>query len=514
MPLFVMLWLIGSAFAYHERRPRWWALSWGAALLLVQLHPSGAIFLFSSVFIWLAAGREGRSWRWAALGVLLALLPAIPWLAACWSGEIAFSLERLPFIGEGKRSLSYNLRPLIEILTTKYWQSWFRGTNWAELEGIFRPLEIFFVPMLLAYGISVIHVFWQSWRGGPRRRLNLIVAVWFLLSIFFIPFVSYELHSFVYYLPLLPAPFLALAVSWHRLRGGWRTVSLAAILLLCSLQARVVWGSAQYIRNAVASGDEMIWAAGGYTPLSRQRAIAEAAREVVESGEASEIFHLLRPIYTVEYETLAFALPLLSGMPTRILDQKAPHFVYPAAPSVWFMDTENTEWPVEYAAAGEAAQIGQYRLYLLPGGVGPVPKYPLPERPAYANGIQLLGYDALLCNGNWRLHWTPASTASQGERTHFFVHFLDAYGEVLAQSDLRTYDHRYWRVGDYIVTNFDFGQSLRELPIETLRVGLYSFLDEMESTVSGGIYTLDERGRPWVYWGNAVDLPYRENCPS
>ena len=63
MPLFVMLWLIGSAFAYHERRPRWWALSWGAAVLLIQLHASGVIFIFSSGFIWLAAGREGRSWR-------------------------------------------------------------------------------------------------------------------------------------------------------------------------------------------------------------------------------------------------------------------------------------------------------------------------------------------------------------------------------------------------------------------------------------------------------------------
>ena len=512
MSPFVMLWLIGSAFAYHERRPRWWGLSWGAAILLVQIHASGAIFLFASGLLWLMAGREGRSWRWAGMGFLLAMIPALPWLAAHLSGEIGFHPERLPFIGEGKRALRYNLRPLFEMLTTKYWQSWFRGTDWAELEGIFRPLEILFVPMLLVYGISAIHVFRQSWRGGPRRRLNLIVAIWLLLPIFFFPFVSHELHSLVYYLPLLPAPFLALAVSWQRLRKRWRPVSLLAILFLCAVQARVVLGSAQYIRSAVESGDETVWAAGGYTPLSRQLAIAEAARETVESGEASEIIHLVHPIYTVEYETLTFALPLLSGMPTRILDQSAPHMVYPTAASVWFMDTQNTEWPAEYAEADEVARIGQYRLYLLPGGVGPAPENPLAERTGYANGIQLLGYGELQCNGNWQLHWTPGPAGEDGDPVHFFAHLLDEDGNVLAQREVRSYDYRYWRDGDHIITNFDFGPGVVGLPVEIVRIGLYSFLDEMDSKASGGNYILDERGRLWVYWNQAVDLPYREGC--
>ena len=442
---------------------------------------------------------------------LLALVPALPWLEAHLSGEIGFQPERFPFIGEEKRGLRYNFRPLLEILTTNYWRKGFRGENMAELERLFRSLEILFVPILLAYAMGVIRVYWNSWRG-PLRRLNLIFATWFLLPIVFFPFVSYEDNTFVYHLPLLPAPFLALAVCWQRLRKGWRPVSLLAILLLCGLQARVVWGSVQYIRGAVANGDETVWAAGGYTPLSRQRAIAETARETVESGEASEIFHLLRPIYTVEYETLTFALPLLSGMPTRILDQSAPHMVYPTAASVWFMDTQNTEWPAEYAVAGEVARIGQYRLYLLPGGVGPAPENPLAERTGYANGIQLLGYGELQCNGNWQLHWTPGPAGEDGDPVHFFAHLLGEVGNVLAQREVRSYDYRYWRDGDHIITNFDFGPGVVGLPVEIVRIGLYSFLDEMDSKASSGNYILDERGRLWVYWNQAVDLPYREGC--
>ena len=460
MSLFVMIWLFGTAFAYYERRTRWWALSWGTAVLLVQIHTSGVIFLFSSGVLWLLAGREGRSWKWALLGILLALIPALPWLAAHLNGEIAFQTERFPFIGEGKRSLRFNVQPIFEILTTNFWQRSFQGGNMAALARLFRPLEILFVPILIVYAISVIRVYGASWRG-PQERLNQILAAWFLLPLVFFPIVSYEDNTLVYLLPLLPAPFLAVAFSWNRLRGRWCTISLLAITLLCVLQARVVWGSAQYIRDAEAAGDEMIWAAGGYTPLNRQRAIARAAKETVESGEASEIFHLIRPVYTVEHETLAYALPLLSGMPARILDRSEPHFVFPAQPSVWFLDTQNAAWPTQYTMAEEIQAIGQYRLYLLPGEAGPAPEFSLPERPTFDNGIQLLGYDGVPCDGNWRLHWTPIPAVENEVPVHFFVHLLDEAGQVLAQKDVRSYDRPYWRDGDHIVTSFDFGPGVR-----------------------------------------------------
>ena len=170
-------------------------------------------------------------------------------------------------------------------------------------------------------------------------------------------------------------------------------------------------------------------------------------------------------------------------------------------------------------------QIGPYVLYHLPGGAWPVPQYPLAERPEYANGLRLLGYDELGCDGSWQLHWTPpAIPGKEDEHVHFFIHLLNATGERLTQRDLRAYDARAWRpgdhtdtsadevwdwrAGDHVVTSIDFGQALNDLPIETIRIGLYYYSDDTES-FQGDIYALDELGRPWEY---AVDIPYEEKC--
>ena len=64
------------------------------------------------------------------------------------------------------------------------------------------------------------------------------------------------------------------------------------------------------------------------------------------------------------------------------------------------------------------------------------------------------------------------------------------------------------RAGDHVVTSVYFGQSLDNLPIGTIRVGLYTYSDETLS-FQEGIYALDELGRPWEY---AVDIPYEVTC--
>ena len=118
----------------------------------------------------------------------------------------------------------------------------------------------------------------------------------------------------------------------------------------------------------------------------------------------------------------------------------------------------------------------------------------------------------------------PAHQARKGEHVHFFVHLLDAASEGLAQRDLRAYDAGAWcpldhtdkdadevwdlRADDHIVTSVYFGQSLDNLPIGTIRVGLYTYSDETLS-FQEGIYALDELGRPWEY---AVDIPYEGTC--
>ena len=163
--------------------------------------------------------------------------------------------------------------------------------------------------------------------------------------------------------------------------------------------------------------------------------------------------------------------------------------------------------------ASEIQAIGQYRLYILPGEAGPAPEFSLPERPMFDVGIQLLGYDGVPCDGNWQLHWTPIPAAENDVPVHFFVHILDGAGQVLAQKDARSYDRQYWRDGDHIVTSFDFGRGFAGQSIDSVKIGLYSFLDEVNTTDSSGRYVMDERGQFWVYWDTAVELPFNESCP-
>ena len=106
------------------------------------------------------------------------------------------------------------------------------------------------------------------------------------------------------------------------------------------------------------------------------------------------------------------------------------------------------------------------------------------------------------------MHWTPGPAIEDGDPVHFFVHLLDAEGAKLAQRDLRAFDVRDWRDGDHIVTKIIFGQELRGLPIETIRVGLYYFSVE-ENTYKEGIAALDGSGQPTNY---AIDTPHVGEC--
>ncbi|MCE2489559.1 MAG: hypothetical protein J4G17_06250 [Anaerolineae bacterium] len=502
MPAFVMLWAWGTALAHHERRRRWWALSWAAAAWLFQLHPGGVIFLISSALL---SGVSIRarvfSWRAAAMGLAPGLLPALPWLGAHVSGATVINQGRLPFVGEGKRELIYNWQPLMDFLAAANLERWLRGDGLAGLRVHFAPLDSLAPVAMLSYALAGAWVLWQAARA-PGRAPYRVLAPWLLLPLAF-PAVSYSSYAIIYYLPLLPAPFLALAAGWTALRRGWRRPVAAILLAWCALNANAIWQSAQFVRAGVARDDAEIRAVGGGAPLSAQLAIATAAREAIDAGMAAELFVALRPVYGVEYEQLAHAMPHLAGNPaTRILNTREAHLVYPAQASVWLIDSNQGTLPQGYESAAALTRNALYRLFLLPGGAAPAPQFPLPERPGFANGLRLIGHDVPDCDaGRMRLHWIPG--AAGDTRFHFFNHLLDAAGNLLAQRDVPAWDSPQWRAGDVILSTVDFGLSLNDLPGGSWRVGVYEYPS------LAPVNALDKQGRPWRY---AVDIPLSGLC--
>ena len=510
MPPFVMLWVIAICLAFHERRWRWLVLSWAAAWLLLQLHAGGIIFLFINLLL-LLGYRQWKQGFYTVFGSILGVLPALPWLYAHVFGPAVWYLERMPYAGGG--GIRYHRGPLIEFLTAGHLANFFRGANWEFLKEQLAPLQTASTFWMLAYGGAALWILWRAVRRKDRI-LERIVALWLFTPLLF-GFVSHRSYTNVYYLPLLPAPMIVLSIGIEQIHNHKRWLAhwiIIALCGLCVLNLRSVRATYQFISEGLKNEDANIWADGGGTPLGAQLAIASEAQERVRNGQISDILLLIRPVLLVEHDMMAFAFPFhLRDVPQRLLDISAAHRVYPAVATALLWDENGSELPDSYMGrVEEISTQAPYRLYLLPAGSAPVPRYPFGEHPEYANGLRLLGFDALRCAGDWRLHWTPGPTEEGGHPVHFFVHLLDADGVGLAQIDLRAYDSRYWRMGDHIVTEFDFGQELAELPIETIRVGLYRFSEGTQSDV-GGIYALDEEGRPWEY---AVDIPFEGNCSS
>ncbi|MCY3908291.1 MAG: hypothetical protein OXF63_13695 [Anaerolineaceae bacterium] len=502
MPLLVMIWAWGTALAFHERRGRWWSLSWGAAAWLFQLHPGGAIFLITSGLLSGVAIRTGVfSWRAAALGLALGLAPALPWLAAFLEGRTAIDHERLPLLSEGKRELIYNWRPLVDLLAAGNLERWFRGDGLDALRAQFAPLDLLAPVAVTACALAALWVLWQALRA-PQRAPWRVLAPWLLLPLAF-PVVSYASYAIIYYLPLLPAFFLALAAGWSALRLRWRRLIAAALFVYCALNANAVWQAAHFVRAGVARDDAEIWAVGGGAPLSTQLAIATAAQQAIDEGIAAELIVALRPVYGLEYEQLAHAMPFHArNAPTRILNTDEPHLVYPAQPALLLLDARQTTLPPGYGEAQERARNTRYRLHLLPGGAAPAPQYPLPGQPGFANELRLTGHDAPDCGaGRIHLHWVPGPAADT--RFHFFNHLLDTEGNLLAQRDIPAWDSSQWRAGDVILSTVDFGLSLNEVPGESWRVGMYEYPS------LAPVNALDPEGRPWQY---AIDIPLAGLC--
>ena len=340
MPFFVMLWAISCAFAYHERRVRWWALGWAAALWLLQLHPSGIIFPASSVLLSGAAilGDRRYAWRWAAIGLVLGILPAIPWLAAHIDGSASLTSELLPFVSEYKSGFYYNWKLLVDFLTGQDLANRFQGTGLEQLQAQTSSLNSLAPAAMLAVGLATAFVLWKAIRS-PNRKLYLVLVPWLLLPLIF-PAVSWQNEQkMVYLLPLLPAPFFAIAAACRFMPLTWRRLAYCLVAAWCALNAQIVWRCVAFVHNGLAMNDAQITAIEGGPPLASPLRVAEAARNAIQQGDADEVIVLVRPVYELEHEFLVRAMPLLMhDLSVRFLNLHDSSFVFPARNSLLLLD--------------------------------------------------------------------------------------------------------------------------------------------------------------------------------
>lgn len=322
-------------------------------------------------------------------------------------------------------------------------------------------------------------------------------------------------YTLAYYLPVLPAPCIALAVLMkHLVRAFSRpgVVLTAALLVLCILNFGAVWAIDQQGNEDIRREDPAshAWSTGDYTPpLPWQLEMARQIHQMLDAGDATElilVFHVDKG-ESAEYLRWPFEHHL-RGHRLRVLDSKQTHLLYPRGTPLFLWNERESVMKANLQGDWQLhLKVGPFYLFESSAG-RPAPETLFRKRPVYENGLQLVGYDALKCEGNWELHWSPGPADGDSSPLHFFVHLLDGAAEKLAQRDLRVYDPGDWREGDRIATTFDFGRELKGLPIETIRVGLYHFSDETNSYLKG-INALDEQGQPRQY---AIDIPLKGPC--
>ncbi len=446
------------------------------------------------------------------------MLPTLPWLYAQATGAAQLGLDFTSTVGNV--GLRINFQKTIQFLAARDLAANFISEGRDQLVAQLAYMHYLAPIWLLLYLGSLLFLVWRVRRVVAKQRpLYLFLSIWYVFSFGF-TIVTDASYTLVYYLPMLPVPCIALAVMWQQLterRPQLRWLVASVLLVLCALNLNAVWSIEQYIRNEIRrmditshtlSLDQWVYP----TPLVWQTEIAEEMRSLLDAGDASELIFLQ---YATPFEgQYRMRLPFmyhLRGYDVRVVSFSRPHLIYPERAALYLRNESDLRHNGDYVKEFEfRREVGPYHLYRLPGNVAPAPQFPLPERPGYANGLRLLGYDALRCDGKWQLHWTPGPPDKEGEPVHYFVHLLDASGVGLAHSDLRAYDIGDWRAGDHIIMTFGFGQELQGLPIKTIRVGLYSYSDEMKS-FQEGIYALDEQGRPWEY---AVDIPFAGECAA
>ena len=96
--------------------------------------------------------------------------------------------------------------------------------------------------MLLYLGSLLFLVWWVRRVVAKQRPLDLFLSIWYVFSFGF-TIVTDASYTLVYYLPLLPAPCIVLALMWKQMSERFPPVRLPvaiAVLAHCTLNLNAV----------------------------------------------------------------------------------------------------------------------------------------------------------------------------------------------------------------------------------------------------------------------------------
>lgn len=510
LPLFVMVWVISAALALVEGRRWWLAVHVVCLAVAVQIHLA-AIALAPATLVLLIVFRRRVDWRPLAVGVLLSLLLAAPFLV-----YLAPRLGDASPLGSGSAeplSISTDALGYATMITAGNDIHSLAGPEQfqAYLAGVppMAPVHALWLLLVLGGVVWLGAAMWRAW-ALPSSQVGLILLVWLAapIAVFLWPWTPVHLH---YFIAVLPAPYLIAGVFVGAITArarAWGRVLVWALLLGSSALQVVALLSLLNLVGSVATP-------GGFgTPLAITLAAADRAREQVADGAAEVLVAGSGSSPTVDSFPAEFDA-LLYDVPRRFVDSTA-EALFPAQTTVVIADDRH-EMPGGattdlYEAAATAvesipARVGEGQLLVLslPADSAPPPETPLEPPVLLANWVTLLGTDGPAAAAEqerwWQVHWRTGDNADSAVY-HFFNHVLGPDGARLAQVDARAFDGAQWRAGDVVVSRFRLPWPPADGPRPAaIRLGMYRYPELTP------VPLLDEAGNPYA---ESLDLPLNE----
>ncbi len=498
LPFFVILWGVSAVYGFIEGRSKFVAAHLLLLSVVVQIHFAGISLIPVTIILILLFWRR-INWKSLFLGAVLGILTAAPFYLYLWRN--GFSSAQLPSVGEAaNRAISWAALQLAAMITV--------GSNIHSIAGpeAFQELLARLPDMRFVFwlwgGLWLLSFVYLLVSAGKERKsvpsqAVFVLLLWMLISTVF--FLSWQSSPVVlhYFIPLLPAPYIAIGICldqiWKKADSRWLTAfGLALVGISAVFQFWSAFAVILFVGRYATPG-------GFGAPAAHQLQAARHAKGMLASTDAVEILVMGEGEHPLLNEFPAVWQALLGDTPHRFVDAEKSA-LFPAMPAIALRSMADISEGDLYHNFTQSAHTVPYRqgesgiqLFYLPGNARQ-PQNAFDETHLLANWTRLLGYDSLQIDGEeaaWVIYWQAADNAASADY-HIFNHLINGKGERVAQADAAAFSPLQWRAGDHIASHFTLPWSPTYPPPLKIRVGMYEF-----STLEA-VLLLDVAGNPYT----------------
>jgi hypothetical protein len=496
LPLVTLAFIAAVLTGFTRKSPRAQIAAWITFAALIGLHWGGLAFL-PILLIFMALEYKKILPRAALLiGPALCGLAVLPYIIqdAFQGGQ---NISGLLHYGGRSGAFTWDALSYAFQLTGSAEIANHAGTLYPQFRAGLPDLWWLNTALMILLGVALLYALYQAFRGPQERRRPLqILLIWFIIPILLQsrPATPVQPH---YFIILYPVQFLLignlLSDGLARLpasRPIWLALCAAPLLLYGGFQI-AVWGQMLNFMDTHPT-------TGGYgIPLRFPRAAALEARRL---AGPDEIVVLTNSADLATNENLAVMDALLYPVPHRLVDGRYA-LIIPDAPAAVYL-TGPTE-------AADALQPLLTRLKELSTVTsGPAIAMPssqisyrtfrraAPNRDDTLAGLTRFPGDFPLANNAvfaaaglpqsaqpgaavdiWLAWWLRAAPPA-GQDYHFYVHLLDAQGQIRAQFDGAPFLTSRWHPMDLVLQRFPLDLPANLPPGEyQIRAGSYSYPD-------------------------------------